>query len=57
MVNVGDPLVRWTGGHRLSTLRRVVPVPGADPEGDLSLVLFHQPHWDTVAYPFTADVV
>jgi len=57
VVNVGDLLMRWTGGHWLSTLHRVVPVRSADPNGELSLVMFHQPNWDSVVYPFTEDVV
>jgi len=57
VVNLGDLLMRWTGGHWLSTLHRVVPVSSADPDGEISLVMFHQPNWDTVVYPFTEDVV
>ncbi|HTX01259.1 MAG TPA: 2-oxoglutarate and iron-dependent oxygenase domain-containing protein [Acidimicrobiales bacterium] len=57
VVNVGDLLMRWTGGHWLSTLHRVMPVETAEPGGEISLVFFHQPNWDTVVYPFTADVV
>lgn len=57
VVNVGDLLMRWTGGHWLSTLHRVVPVEPADPDGEVSIVFFHQPNWDTVVYPFTSDVV
>jgi isopenicillin N synthase-like dioxygenase len=57
VVNVGDLLMRWTGGHWLSTLHRVVPVETAEAGGETSLVFFHQPNWDTVVYPFTRDVV
>jgi isopenicillin N synthase-like dioxygenase len=56
VVNVGDLLMRWTGGHWLSTLHRVVPVESADPLGELSLVFFHQPNWDVVVYPFVDAV-
>jgi isopenicillin N synthase-like dioxygenase len=56
VVNVGDLLMRWTGGHWLSTLHRVVPVAGADPEGEISLVFFHQPNWDVVVYPWSTTV-
>lgn len=57
VVNVGDLLMRWTGGHWLSTLHRVMPIEGGDPEGELSMAFFHQPNWDVVVYPFTTDVV
>lgn len=56
VVNVGDLLMRWTGGHWLSTLHRVMPAPAADPEGEVSLVFFHQPNWDVVVYPVRTDV-
>lgn len=56
VVNVGDLLMRWTGGHWLSTLHRVVPVPSSDPDGELSLVFFHQPNWDVVVYPWATEV-
>jgi isopenicillin N synthase-like dioxygenase len=56
VVNVGDLLMRWTGGHWLSTLHRVVPVAGTDPEGEISLVFFHQPNWDVVVYPWSTTV-
>jgi isopenicillin N synthase-like dioxygenase len=52
VVNVGDLLMRWTGGHWLSTLHRVVPIETSDPRGELSMVFFHQPNWDVVVYPF-----
>jgi isopenicillin N synthase-like dioxygenase len=57
VVNVGDLLMRWTGGHWLSTLHRVVPVETVDEGGEISLVFFHQPNWDVVVYPFTEDTV
>lgn len=57
VVNVGDLLMRWSGGHWLSTLHRVMPAPEADPDGEVSLVYFHQPNWDVVVYPVRADVV
>lgn len=57
IVNVGDLLMRWTGGHWLSTLHRVMPVDDADPEGEVSLVFFQEPNWDVVVYPFTSAVV
>jgi isopenicillin N synthase-like dioxygenase len=57
VINVGDLLMRWTGGQWLSTLHRVVPVASSDPAGELSLVFFHQPNWDVVVYPWTTDVV
>ncbi len=56
VVNVGDLLMRWTGGHWLSTLHRVVPVADADPQGEVSLVFFHQPNWDVVVYPWSTSV-
>lgn len=56
VINVGDLLMRWTGGHWLSTLHRVVPEPSADPTGEVSLVFFHQPNWDVVVYPFVDPV-
>ncbi len=57
VVNLGDLLMRWTGGHWLSTLHRVVTVDDVDPDGEISLAMFHQPNWDAVVYPFTDDVV
>ena len=57
VVNVGDLLMRWTGGHWLSTLHRVVPIEQVEEGGEISLVFFHQPNWDVVVYPFTEDVV
>jgi isopenicillin N synthase-like dioxygenase len=57
VVNVGDLLTRWTGGHWLSTLHRVVPAPPREEGGELSLVFFHQPNWDVVVYPWKTDVV
>jgi isopenicillin N synthase-like dioxygenase len=57
VVNVGDLLMRWTGGHWLSTLHRVVPAPPQDEGGEVSLVFFHQPNWDVVVYPWKSDVV
>ncbi|MGH3601000.1 MAG: 2OG-Fe(II) oxygenase family protein, partial [Pseudonocardiaceae bacterium] len=57
VVNVGDLLMRWTGGHWLSTLHRVVPVASAQPDGEVSMVFFHQPNWDVVVYPLRAQVV
>ncbi len=57
IVNVGDLLMRWTGGHWLSTLHRVVPVGSSDAGGELSLAFFHQPNWDVVVYPWTTEVV
>jgi isopenicillin N synthase-like dioxygenase len=55
VINVGDLLTRWSGGHWLSTLHRVVPVAAPDPKGELSLVFFHQPNWDVVVYPFVDE--
>lgn len=57
VVNVGDLLMRWTGGHWLSTLHQVVPVASCDSRGELSLAFFHQPNWDVVVYPWVVDVV
>jgi isopenicillin N synthase-like dioxygenase len=57
VVNVGDLLMRWTGGQWLSTLHRVMPVASSDPAGELSLVFFHQPNWDVVVYPWTTNAV
>ncbi|MDA8148640.1 MAG: isopenicillin N synthase family oxygenase [Actinomycetota bacterium] len=57
VVNVGDLLMRWTGGHWLSTLHRVTPVDSSDPRGEVSLAFFHQPNWDVMVYPWTTDVV
>lgn len=57
VVNVGDLLMRWTGGHWLSTLHRVAPVEHAEEGGEVSLVFFQQPNWDVVVYPFTAQDV
>jgi isopenicillin N synthase-like dioxygenase len=57
VVNVGDLLMRWTGGHWLSTLHRVCLVDDPDPGGEISLVFFHQPNWDVVVYPFTDDAI
>ena len=57
VVNVGDLLMRWTGGHWLSTLHRVMPIEEVEEGGEISLVFFHQPNWDVVVYPFTEDVV
>lgn len=57
VVNVGDLLMRWTGGHWLSTLHRVMPVDEPEPGGEVSMAFFHQPNWDVVVYPFTDDVV
>lgn len=57
VVNVGDLLMRWTGGHWLSTLHRVVPTEQTDPAGELSLAFFHQPNWDVVAYPWHSDIL
>lgn len=56
VVNVGDLLMRWTGGHWLSTLHRVIPCEGSDPAGEVSIVFFHQPNWDVVVYPFVDEV-
>jgi len=57
VVNVGDLLMRWTGGQWLSTLHRVVPVDTSDRRGEVSLAFFHQPNWDVVVYPWTTDVI
>lgn len=57
VVNVGDLLMRWTGGHWLSTLHRVVPVEQVEEGGEVSLVFFQQPNWDVVIYPFTKSDV
>jgi isopenicillin N synthase-like dioxygenase len=56
VINVGDLLMRWTGGHWLSTMHRVVPTDSSDPQGEVSLVFFHQPNWDVVVYPFVDSV-
>lgn len=57
VVNVGDLLMRWTGGRWLSALHRVVRNGQSSRRKEVSLALFHQPNWDVMVYPWDAEIV
>ena len=48
IVNLGDLMERWTNGHWVSTLHRVVTPDSkqASSHSRMSLAFFHQPDWD-----------
>lgn len=43
VVNIGDLMALWTSGRWVSTLHRVVAIPGQPARQ--SLAFFHQPDW------------
>ena len=49
VINIGDLMERWTANAWVSTLHRVVAVPG-QPRRQ-SLAFFHQPNWDAEIVP------
>lgn len=49
VINIGDLMARWTGDRWVSTLHRVVAVPGQPARQ--SLAFFHQPDWDAQIVP------
>lgn len=57
VVNVGDLLMRWSGGRWRSAWHRVVATEESDPAGEVSVVFFHQPNWDAVVYPLTEELI
>lgn len=57
VVNVGDLLMRWSGGRWRSAWHRVVATTESDPAGEVSVVFFHQPDWDAVIYPLVDELI
>lgn len=49
VVNIGDLMARWTADAWVSTLHRVVAIPGQPARQ--SLAFFHQPDWEAVIVP------
>ncbi len=49
VINIGDLMARWTADRWVSTLHRVVAVPGQPARQ--SLAFFHQPDWDAEIVP------
>lgn len=49
VINIGDLMARWTADRWVSTLHRVVAVPGQPARQ--SLAYFHQPDWDAEIVP------
>ena len=49
VVNIGDLMALWTRDRWVSTLHRVVAVPGAPARQ--SLAFFHQPDWEAEIAP------
>ena len=49
VVNIGDLMARWTAGAWVSTLHRVVALPGQPARQ--SLAFFHQPDWEAEIRP------
>ncbi|MFD4630944.1 isopenicillin N synthase family dioxygenase [Streptomyces sp. NPDC058284] len=53
VINIGDMMRFWTGGHWASTLHRVVNPPQGDGRSRLSLPYFFMPNHDTRVEPLT----
>jgi isopenicillin N synthase-like dioxygenase len=49
VVNIGDLMARWTSDRWVSTLHRVVAIPGQPARQ--SLAFFHQPDWEAEITP------
>lgn len=49
VINIGDLMARWTADRWVSTLHRVVAIPGQPARQ--SLAYFHQPGWDAEIVP------
>ncbi len=49
VVNIGDLMARWTADRWVSTLHRVVAIPGQPARQ--SLAFFHQPDWEAEILP------
>ncbi|EYD78314.1 2-Oxobutyrate oxidase, putative [Rubellimicrobium mesophilum DSM 19309] len=49
VVNIGDLMARWTADRWVSTLHRVVAIPGQPARQ--SLAFFHQPDWEAEIVP------
>jgi len=49
VINIGDLMARWTADRWVSTLHRVVAIPGQPVRQ--SLAFFHQPGWDAEIAP------
>lgn len=49
VINIGDLMARWTADKWVSTLHRVVAIPGQPARQ--SLAFFHQPDWDADIVP------
>ena len=49
VINIGDLMARWTADRWVSTLHRVVAIPGQPARQ--SLAYFHQPDWDAEIVP------
>ncbi len=49
VINIGDLMARWTADRWVSTLHRVVAIPGQPARQ--SLAFFHQPDWDAEIVP------
>ena len=49
VINIGDLMARWTADRWVSTLHRVVAIPGQPARQ--SLAYFHQPDWDADIVP------
>ncbi len=49
VVNIGDLMARWTADRWVSTLHRVVAIPGQPARQ--SLAFFHQPDWEAEITP------
>ena len=49
VINIGDLMARWTADRWVSTLHRVVVMPGQPARQ--SLAYFHQPNWDAEIVP------
>jgi isopenicillin N synthase-like dioxygenase len=49
VVNIGDLMARWTADRWVSTLHRVVAIPGQPARQ--SLAFFHQPDWEAEIAP------
>ena len=49
VINIGDLMARWTADRWVSTLHRVVAIPGQPARQ--SLAFFHQPNWEAEIVP------